>query len=401
MIIISNLRKETKGPFVRIVCDIESDFSSVGELWFSVPHEYGDWLTDDVYDAFMLALLYPAMYYKEDEIVVNGMVSEKLHYNLLQYVQSVIIAYRPEMTPVRISVEGYANAVQLHSGVGTAFSAGIDAFTTLFDHFEVESNSHYEISSFFFFNLGSHGGGGEKARRKFLSRYNYLKQFTDSLSLPFIPLDSNLFDFYLKHWEFDAGIFCRATGALVFQRALSKYYVASDNAYVDHMDYLFDKRIVDLSSLAENYLFPMLSTESLEIIPDGAQYSRSEKTERIINYAPVREYLNVCVNSECDSYQNCSICPKCQRTLFALDVLGGLSEFRKVFDIQKWEKERFRYKCQLIVYYNKDVYAKDNVDLAKRHNYKMPSMLIAHLVVSYDALVLKLKQIAIRVLRRR
>ena len=177
--------------------------------------------------------------------------------------------------------------------------------------------------------------------------------------------------------------------------------MASDNAYVDHMDYLFDKRIVDLSSLAENYLFPMLSTESLEIIPDGAQYSRSEKTERIINYAPVREYLNVCVSGENDSYQNCSICHKCQRTLFALDVLGGLSEFRKVFDIQKWEKERFRYKCQLIVDYNKDVYAKDNVDLAKRHNYKMPSKLTANLVVGYDVLVFKLKQIALRVLRPR
>lgn len=82
-----------------------------------------------------------------------------------------------------------------------------------------------------------------------------------------------------------------------------------------------------------------------------------------------------------------------------MDVLGGLSEFRKVFDIQKWEKERFRYKCRLIVDYSKDVYAKDNVDLAKRHNYKMPSKCVAHLIIYYDELILRLKQRVLKLLQ--
>lgn len=398
MVTISNLRKELKEKSARIVCDVNCSFCETKELWFSVPAEYEDWLTDDVYDAFMLAMLYPAMFYDEGRIDVGGNVSEKLHYNLWQYVQSVIIAYRPEMKPVQITVKGYQNTLPIHQGVGTAFSAGIDAFTTLYDHYEVETNENYRINSLFFFNLGSHGEG-EKAREKFLSRYHYLKQCTDKLSLPFVPLDSNLFDFYLIDWEFDAGIFCRATGALVFQRRLKKYYIASDNAYIDQMDYLFDKMRVDLSSISENYLFPMLSTETLDLIPDGAQYTRSQKVERMIDYPLLHDFINVCVDKSTPSAENCSICHKCQRTLFAIDVLGRLADFTDVFDIEKWKKGRFRYKCQLVVDYDKDIYAKDNVDLAIRHNYKMPSRLVAKAVIKYDGNLLKLKRFVLRVKR--
>ena len=399
MVIVSNLRKELKSETARIVCDVSCSFSETKALWFSVPVEYADWLTDDVYDAFMLAMLYPAMYYDEGIIEVKGNVSEKLHYNLSRYVQSVIIAYRPEMRQVQISVQGYRNTIPIHHGVGTAFSAGIDAFTTLYDHFEVEPNDNYRIDTLFFFNLGSHGEG-ERAREKFHSRYQYLKKCTALLSLPFVPLDSNLFDFYYIGWEFDAGIFCRATGALAFQKRLNKYFIASDNSYVDQMDYLFDKARVDLSSISENYLFPMLSTETLDLIPDGAQYSRSQKVERMIDYPLVYDFINVCVDKSTTSAENCSICHKCQRTLFAIDVLGRLSEFRKVFDIEKWEKERFRYQCQLVVDYNKDVYAKDNVDLAKRHNYKMPSKFVAKTMVKYDEFVLGFKRFVLRLLGR-
>lgn len=380
MIRVSNLRKESlpESKECRIICDIDCSFAHSKQLWFSVPEEFGDWLTDDVYDAFMVAMLYPAMYYNES-IEIDGCVSEKLFYNLTQYVQSVVKAYRPEMFLIDIQVKGFENAVTTQRKVGTAFSAGIDAFTTFYDHYEVEKNPNYKISSLFFFNLGSHGSG-EDARKKFLTRYNYLKPFADRFSMPFVPLDSNLFSLYLSYWELDAGVFCRATGALVFEKVLSKYLIGSDMAYVENMDSQLDKVTFGLAAFSEYYLHPMLSTETLEIITDGAQYTRVQKTERIIDYAPAKDYLNVCV-SPIPSAKNCSRCGKCQRTLFTLDALGKLQEYEKVFDLDEWKKDRYRYKCRLIKAYKKDIYAKDNVDLAKSRGEKFPSKIWAYLVI--------------------
>lgn len=381
MVIISNLRKEKCDDSVRVICDVDCSYTKVKELWFSVPVEYGNWLTDDVYDAFMLAMLYPAMYYKEDQIIVKGNVSEKLHFNLSRYVQSVIMAYKPIMKPVEITVNGYQNACNIHNGVGTGFSAGVDAFTTLYDRYEKELNPNYKITTLFFFNLGSHGGGGERARRKFYTRFDYLKKCTDRIPLPFIPLDSNLFDFYLNYWEYNAGVLCRAIGALVFQRVLRKFYIGSSYAYIELMDFWYDKKTEALNTFSENYLHPMLSTETLELITDGSQYTRSQKIERIVDNPLVQEFLNVCVNGDM-TYRNCTICPKCRRTLFALDVLGKTSEFSQVFDLKIWAKIRNRYRYRIVRDYKIDVYAKDNVDFAKRHDCPMPPRFIAYPIVT-------------------
>ena len=63
---ISNLRIERRDGHSYLTVDISTQFTlpQYNKLWFSVPSKYEDWLTDDVYDAFLVAVLYPAMYYK-------------------------------------------------------------------------------------------------------------------------------------------------------------------------------------------------------------------------------------------------------------------------------------------------------------------------------------------------
>ena len=80
----------------------------------------------------------------------------------------------------------------------------------------MEKKPDYRLSALFFFNVGSHGGGTEKARRKFHTRYDFLLPCAQELGLPFVPMDSNLFDFYEFEWEYNAGMLCRATGILLF-----------------------------------------------------------------------------------------------------------------------------------------------------------------------------------------
>ena len=77
---IYNLRIERKEGMSSFICDMEAKFTDVKTVWYSVHQEYEDWLNTDVYDSFLIAALYPAMYYKED-IVIEGNVSERLFFN--------------------------------------------------------------------------------------------------------------------------------------------------------------------------------------------------------------------------------------------------------------------------------------------------------------------------------
>lgn len=372
---LSNLRIERRKEMSYLTCDMDAKFTDVKHVWYSVHQEYEDWLNTEVYDSFLIAALYPAMFYKED-ICIEGNVSERLAFNIRNYVQDIVLAFHPEFRKATITVQGYSNPKQEARNVGTGFSAGVDSFSTIYDHYERETNENYKITSLFFFNVGSHGGGGEIARQRFLNRYNYLKSFPERKGLPYIGVDSNLFDFYLKPWEYQAGAFLRATAILLFQRKVAKYFASGSNSYWELMYFPFSKRTDFMEvTFYDVYVNTLLSTECTEIIDDGNQYSRTQKTELIADYPPAQKYLNVCVDHADDylSARNCSTCPKCLRTLITLDSLNKLDAFSDVFDIDKYKKMSYSYKCKCRLSYKTDEYAKDNVDFAIAHDNRIPS----------------------------
>ena len=45
----------------RLICNVECGFSDENAVWFTVDKKYKDWLCADVYDAFLMAMLCPAM----------------------------------------------------------------------------------------------------------------------------------------------------------------------------------------------------------------------------------------------------------------------------------------------------------------------------------------------------
>lgn len=376
---ISNIRIERKDGFSFLTVDVEANYTDNNKLWFSVPSEYEDYLTDEVYDAFLIAAIYPAMYYHEN-IEIEGKVSPKLYDNVVRYIPSIVTTYRPEMTVQKIKVQGFAKAKKTDSIAATGFSAGIDSFSTFIDRCVEEPIDEYKVRALFFFNVGSHGGGGEKARKVFNMRYDLLKPFTDEVALPYIKLDSNLFDFYIDKWEYDAGQFCRAAAILLLQRKVSRYYISNTHTYSEIMKYTMPFT-VDLTSIVETYMNPLMSTEGIELITDGAQATRSVKTEKVLKYEPSQRYLNVCVNhwSGGDTASNCSMCSKCLRTLIAIEALGKLDDYKNVFDIEKYKTISYAYKCQLVLGYNNDVYYRDNVDFAIAHGLHLPSFFEAYM----------------------
>ena len=79
---------------VALIADVESEKFNIDTIWFSVPRKYESWLTNDRYDGFLVALLYPAMAYGED-IEIDGTVSDRLYHNVKEYVIHILLAYIP------------------------------------------------------------------------------------------------------------------------------------------------------------------------------------------------------------------------------------------------------------------------------------------------------------------
>lgn len=387
---ISNLRLEHSIPFkfgkpqAHIICDLEAQFTDVKQLWFSVDESLYEWLTDDVYDAFLITLLYPAMFYGEN-IEVCGNVSKKIFHNVQHYVQGLIRAYDPSFYNISIKVQGFHNAAKAdHLHVGTGFSGGIDSFSTLNDNFFNIEDTDYKIDTLFFFHVGQYGNVNKEITwKRANNRYTITENFAKGIGVNSIMMSTNMFDIYLPQWEYDAGVLCRIASVLVFQKSLKRYYISNTVTYRELSKMNFTSHHVDMAEMSDPIIMPLLSPIGLDILCDGAQHTRTEKTANIIDIPLAQKYLNVCVNSSDNHVEatNCSCCSKCLRTLMALESADALYKFKNVFDLSKWKKLSYKYKCELIYKYNHDSFAQDNIDFARSRGKKLPSKPIAFCVV--------------------
>lgn len=390
---LSNLRLEKNiqsenGKSARIICDIECSFCKTKQLYFSVDDIYADWLTVDVYDAFLVAAIYPAMYYNEP-IEILGVVSKRIYHNVTNYVMAIVKDFAVSFHNVPITVEGFKNASkneELH--VGTGFSGGVDSFSTLQDRFFDTEDPDYKIDTLFFFHVGQYGDvKNPRTWERANNRFEITKSFANTIGTQAIMMNTNLFDFYLPDWEYKAGVLNRIASVLVFQKALKRYYISNAYTYGEMIDLAHDR--VFLEEFSDPYIMPLLSPAGLEIVCDGAQYKRSEKIQRIVDNELAQTNLNVCVNSSDDhiSATNCGFCTKCLRTMMTLDSINQLDKFGAVFDIKQWKKHAWEYKCLQVYKYNTDGFAHDNVDFARMHNKNLPFRPIAFIVVCSSWLI--------------
>lgn len=374
---ISNSRIEYKEDKAYLVFDVECSFSKEKTFWYSLPSDKAHFFSTDVYDTALVAFFYAAMCYNED-IVIDGCVSKRLYKNLISNIYSLVLGYRPAFHRISIEVSGFCCATQNEEAiVGTGFSCGVDSFATLIDHYVNESDTEYRINSLFFFHLGQYGDISDPlTEQRARLRYEYCKRATDYIGLPYIFMDTNLFKFYQPSWEYDAGVFCRCSAILALQSVCRRYYVSGAYSFCQSAE-MPATNTHDFASYADPIVLPMFSTERCEIVIDGCQYKRIDKINLIKNYIPAQKYLNVCVNSSADHVDadNCGICGKCKRTLFALESLGALNSFSEVFDLEKWRSIREEYLRSQVLVYGKDCFATENIDCAREAGIKMPTYL--------------------------
>lgn len=340
------------------------------ECFYSVPERYSDFADAESSNCFLVRMLYPAMRYGEN-IHVEGTVSARLLYNLNNYLIPLMASLDSRLAPVKVTAAATDDAgCPAPHAVGTGFSGGIDSFTTIREHFERPTPEGFRLTHLFFFNVGAHGIPKDETERlaierKFQARYEKLGNFPAEVGLPFVPVNSNVHQFH--PWgHLEVATLATASAALFLQRGIRRYYLASaGHPYFHLWHYLGMRRRPDDIAYLNPHLLPWLSTESLDFVDDGTFLDRSQKTVLIADYEPATRYLNVCGNHDTLD-TNCSICPKCCRTLLTLELIGKIDAFRGVFDVDKYRREARRlFIAETLVNADREMFFRHIVDLAR------------------------------------
>lgn len=375
----------------RLICNVASNFSDETAVWFSVDKKYKEWLCADVYDAFLMAMLYPAMYHNED-IEIDGAISRKLFVNVNHYIQEAKHTFDNQLHVVSVTASQFHNASKnqdLHVGVG--FGAGIDSFCSLNDHFFDPIDEENKVDTLCFFLVDNYGDPLDITSK--VRAYNFYKNTKDvaaELNINACLVDgTSMFKFHPVPYsrissESDAriyinGFWARIACALSLQKALKKFIISSSSSYRDSLYYhskMYTEGVLWFSEWSESFTLPLVSPPGLDIISDGAQYpSKNEKIEKIIYLPIVRKYLRACTGGFEVSGKDCGYCKKCVRMMLILDILGLLKEWGDHFPIAQFKRHQLTYKCDVvrIAHRDDDLSAWSIIQLAQKYHYEMPS----------------------------
>jgi len=124
---------------------------------------------------------------------------------------------------------------------------------------------------------------------------------------------------------------------LLLQNLIGKFYYSSGDPYEDCRVAPAD----EISTL-DLLVIHLFSTETLDCISTGCQYTRLEKTRKVIPFEPTHRWLNVCINADGNG-RNCSVCSKCCRVLLTLELLHATHLYERVFDLKRYRQVRRQY----------------------------------------------------------
>lgn len=280
------------------------------ELFFQYDVAYASWIGSRT-DPFLSSLLLVAMQYGED-LHVRGSVSARLLLGLEEYQRTFHCWFPWRFGPVSVRVDREVASEPLREGArACAFSGGIDSFYTLWSHLPATDPNPLSRVSHLLFVHGfdvplANQRAYETAREAFLP-------MAKSVDVELIAARTNAQDFAPR---FNWGVFHGAPLAGCAQAlasGLQRFYVPASHTYNDLVPWGSDPRVDHL-----------LSTESLEVVHDGASATRVAKTTALVGWPAPRGLLRVCSPRADGELRNCCRCEKCLRTMLALEMLGEL-----------------------------------------------------------------------------
>lgn len=293
-------------------------------LWFGVEEAREDYLCADRSDAFVMALLPTAMR-GGHAIVCQTPMSQRLHYQLTNYLIPSLCAAGDLYHPASIQAPLTSDPVPNKRGVGTGFSGGVDSLYSIFTH---GRDSTYPLTHLALFNVGVFEGPG--FREAFRKSCRSAQKFAEEMGLELVELDSNISQ-VLPERFLDVYSFRNLAGAMALQGLFSQYLLSSGH---DIANFSFDLRN---SATYDLLTVHCAQTEALSIYLSGAQTPRTGKLKALSDWAPAYQWLHPCVYGHVGG-KNCGHCKKCARDMTTLYALGTLDRFEAVFDVPAYKK---------------------------------------------------------------
>ncbi|MEM8773250.1 MAG: hypothetical protein AAGD92_16535 [Pseudomonadota bacterium] len=354
-------------------------------IWFRCDKKFAP-MASPRSDAFLLAMLIPAMYRGED-LHVEGDVSPKLLVTTRGDFQEICRLSMHELKRISVYADSISVKASLADGVMASFSGGIDSYCTIIDYFAHPPCAEFKITHLAFNNLNGHG---KKGGPVFDQRRRDVMVCAERLGLPVISFASNIEDFFPPGRYAHSHPVRHQAAAMTLQRGIGRFLFSSGL-------YFTDVRVRPNRSMnfAECLLTSFMSTESFEMMVVGNQYTRVQKTLKIGEYEPSHDTLDVCVTPfQRRAARNCGKCAKCVRTLLTLDIAGYLPAFERNFDMPQYRSARLREIAKAAL--ANDPFIREIAQLAEEKNYAFSTQEKAALKLTQAPLIGPLAQYAYR-----
>jgi len=292
--------------YTTVSVTIEHPNQTRDRLWYRMSSEYSSLITQSC-DPFVVATIFLAMQQRTD-VVVHGEVSPSLLQNLAEF-QAAWTCWCPKRyRQVEITADVEREQLNADSNKAiAAFSGGVDSCFTVFRH---STKRCGRIGRNLQAGLMVQGFDIPLEQQETFDRAaEKSRAMLASLGMELIPIATNFRELE-QDWE-DAHGTGIASCLMLFQRGFEAGIIASSDPY-DALNLPYG------SNPVSDWL---LSSQSFQIVHDGASFNRIEKIREIANWPEVPANLRVCWEGS-QKDRNCGRCEKCIRNILAFRVLG-------------------------------------------------------------------------------
>ena len=304
----------------------------IKEVFIQIDNNYSN-LVSNLADTALIIMLLPAMVDKEN-IRVEGKLSKTLYSNL-DNLQDLISKVIPACSKVSVSADHIVSLPKAKNPVViSGFSAGVDAFVTL-DEFYLNPIHDFKLTHLLFNNL--------IYKDKIANdKLHHIKKLTNEVGIPVIQTKTNFHSLYnKKNIGFEQTHTIRNVAIAHLLSANGIKFLYSSSFPVKDLEIKPWPDIAIVNSL----LLPLLSSDSVELIEVGANYTRVQKTKKVSQNPYSYKFLDICIKKKHlkSEFYNCSQCYKCMRALVTFEKLGVINKYKDLFDLELYYKSKDEY----------------------------------------------------------
>jgi len=280
------------------------------ELWLRYPADCFDHLSEAA-DPWIALLLWPAMRLGQT-LRIDATGSARLA-EATDKLMAIVHCWDAQFRPVEIQLQGVTDDRSADGVTASFFSGGVDSFYTVLKNHAAQPAHHGGIRHLIF-------AQGLDIRPADMELYNLIlpsiRNCADALGCTLVPCATNIRDLIpeaLVSWRLCHGP-ALAGIALGLPGRWNRVVIPATQTYKDL-----------LPNGSHPLVDPLWSTESTEVIHDGADATRLAKVRYIATSELALRHVRVCWRNPEGQY-NCGRCEKCVRTMISLKIAGVLEQ---------------------------------------------------------------------------